>query len=144
MTAKAVRFALTLSPDVVAMHLTQLSGPDADEEDHLLRARWRADVEKPVEALGRAAPRLVTMQARYRDMHEPVLKQIEVLRATFGKRRVAVLVPQIVRQRWYQYLLHAQRARRFRTQLLRFGGPELTVVSIPWYLDKVEVDPDAS
>ena len=48
-----------------------------------------------------------------------------------------VLVPEVVKQRWYQHLLHAHRARQLRRQLLRHGGPSITVVSVPWQLDEV-------
>jgi hypothetical protein len=41
---KAVRFALLLSHDVVAIHLTQLEGPDAEQHEEILRRQWRGDV----------------------------------------------------------------------------------------------------
>jgi hypothetical protein len=43
----------------------------------------------------------------------------------------------LVKQRWYQRILHTHRARRLRTQLLTYGGAGLTVISVPWYLDAV-------
>jgi hypothetical protein len=55
----------------------------------------------------------------------------------FPGRRVAVLIPELVKQRWYQRILHSYRARRLRTQLLTYGGAALTVISVPWYLDDV-------
>jgi hypothetical protein len=34
--------------------------------------------------------------------------------------------------------MHIQHACRLRAQLLRHGGPGLTVIIVPWYLDEVE------
>jgi NitT/TauT family transport system substrate-binding protein len=70
-------------------------------------------------------------------MHEPVLRLVHELRAKFPGRRVAVLITELVKQRWYQRILHTHRARRFRKQLLTYGGADLTVISVPWYLDEV-------
>jgi trans-aconitate methyltransferase len=79
----------------------------------------------------------MTVHAQYRAMHEPVLKLVQELEAKFPGRRVAVLIPELVKQRWYQSILHTHRARRLRSQLLTYGGSRLTVISVPWYLDKV-------
>ena len=43
-----------------------------------------------------------------------------------------MLIPEIVKQRWYQHVLHTHRARHLRSQLMVKGGPELTVISVPW------------
>jgi hypothetical protein len=77
----------------------------------------------------------VSLQAQRRLLHEPLLKLARSLEREDPHRPLAVLVPQIVKQRWYQHLLHANRARRLRAQLLKHGGPGLTVIEVPWYLD---------
>jgi hypothetical protein len=41
---KAVRFALLLSREVIAIHLTRLEGPDAEEHEEELRQQWHDDV----------------------------------------------------------------------------------------------------
>lgn len=140
LTDKALNLALSLSPDVIAIHLTHLSGPEADEHDRTLRAHWHTKVEGPVAAAGLAPPRLVIMPAQYRAIHEPVLKLVHELRARFEGRRVAVLIPEVVKQRWYQHILHTHHARHLRIQLLQHGGMHLTVVNVPWHLDDVPAD----
>src|SRR5690606_20571547 len=42
LSERAVKFALTISPDVVAVHLSRLEGPDTGDE-RAVRARWRAE-----------------------------------------------------------------------------------------------------
>jgi amino acid transporter len=142
LTDKALSLALTLSRDVIAVHLTQLSGPEGDDSDRRLRAQWRIDVVEPALAAGLAPPRLVILQSQYRTIHEPVLNLVRELEVKSGGRRVAVFVPEIVKQRWYQHLLHTHRARHLRSQLVRYGDPRLVVISVPWYLEEgIECQP---
>ena len=133
---KAIELALSLSPDVIAVHMTQLSGPEEEQRSRSLRSRFSAEVEEPARAAGFPPPRLVLLEAQYRSMHEPVLKLARDLEAKFGERRIAVLVPEVAKQRWYQELLHVHRARHLRRQLLLHGGPRLTIISMPWYLEE--------
>ena len=36
--------------------------------------------------------------------------------------------------RWWGYLMHTNRERRLRARLLRDGGPDVIVPSVPWQL----------
>lgn len=137
LTDNALSFAMTLSPDVIGVHLTQLLGPEAEEEDRSLRANWASRVEEPAAAANRPPPRLMILPAQYRAMHEPVLKLVRELRERFGPRRVAVLIPEVVKARWYSNLLHTRRGAALRAKLLRYGDPELTVIAVPWRLPEV-------
>jgi amino acid transporter len=129
---KALDMALTLSSDVVAVHLAHLAGPDQEEDGGALQAHWRACVESPVRALGLPAPALVVLPARYRAIHEPVLRLARELESSHQGRRIAVLIPQIVKTHWYQHLLHLDRGRKLRSRLLRCGDPRLLVIDVPW------------
>jgi hypothetical protein len=137
LTAKALSLGMSLSPDVIGLHLTQLQGPDIEENQRAMRAQWHENVAEPARKAELVPPRLMALHAQYRAMHEPVLKLVQELEAKFPGRRVAVLIPELVKQRWYQSILHTHRARRLRSQLLTYGGSCLTVISVPWYLDKV-------
>jgi len=140
---KALRLAMSLSPDVAAIHLSQLSGPEAEQHEAALQARWRENVEAPAAAAGLPVPRLIVMQATYRAIHEPILKLVAQLEKTSDGRRVAVLIPEVVKEHWYQHLLHAHHARHLRVNLLRHGGPRLTVINVPWHIDNRGADADA-
>jgi hypothetical protein len=56
LTDQALQFALRLSPDVVAVHLVHLAGPDVDERRQTLRQRWAEDVEMPTKQAGLRPP----------------------------------------------------------------------------------------
>ena len=83
---------------------------------------------------GLAAPELVVLEAEYRAIHEPVLRYARQLELRYPDRSIAVLIPELIKERWYQQLLHTNRARRLRRNLLRHGGTRLTVINVPWYL----------
>jgi amino acid transporter len=129
---EALRFAMNLSPDVVAVHLTALQGEEEPGKAEALRDAWRREVEAPAEAAGLQPPRLVVLPATYRRVEEPLLKLIGEMRPKIPDRRVAILVPELVKRHWYQHLLHTHRARRLRSRLLLRGDPDLVVVSVPW------------
>jgi Amino acid permease len=129
---KAVRFALLLSQEVTAIHLTRLEGPDAKEHVGKLQRQWRNEVERPVRAAGLTPPKLVISPSLYRSFVGCLLKQVTELAAEQPDRPIAVVIPEIVKTHWWDYLLHSFRARRLRTALLRDGGPNLVVVMVPW------------
>jgi hypothetical protein len=45
---------------------------------------------------------------------------------------ISVVIPELVKEHWWDYLLHSSRPRQLRTALLRHGGPNLVVVMVPW------------
>ncbi|WP_244670645.1 APC family permease [Rhodoplanes elegans] len=139
---KALAVALSISPDVVAVHLAALEGPGSEDKERALREAWARDVEAPAHAAGRSPPRLVTLHTPYRHVYAPLLALVGELLATHPDRTVAVLTPEMVKQHWWQYPLHTLRARRMRAGLLAHGGSRVVVMSVPWYLD--EPDPAAA
>jgi amino acid transporter len=130
---KAISLALTLSPQVIGLSLVQLGGPDESYTSRL-QERWQRNVVQPALRAGLAAPELVVLEAEYRAIHEPVLRYARQLELRYPDRSIAVLIPELIKERWYQQLLHTNRARRLRRNLLRHGGTRLTVINVPWYL----------
>ena len=91
----------------------------------------------------RAQPGMVHTQLRLlraerRAIDEPIVSLAREIEEKSGKRRIAVLIPEMVKLRWYQYLLHTDRARQLRFRLLRCGDPRLLVIDVPWYLNDPE------
>jgi amino acid transporter len=132
MSDRALQFAMTLSPDVIAIHLLHLAGPDAEDDGKTLKQQWQAEVAGPLESRGIRAPRLMLLPAPYREIHEPLLKLISKLDEDTPGRSVAVLIPELVKRRWWQRLLHSERAEHLRRMLLEHGGPRVNVVIVPW------------
>jgi hypothetical protein len=130
----AIALAARISPDVVGVHLTSVEG--ATDDGDALRAQWRSNVEAPLQEAGREPPRLCFLPAAYRRIDIPFLKFVEGIEPRIGDRPVAVLIPQLIKRRWWQYLLHSHRAARLRSELLRYGGSRVIVIDVPWYLEE--------
>jgi amino acid transporter len=140
LTDKALSLALRISPRVMAVHLTAVAGPDVEESEGALRRQWAKDVEEPVRAMGLKPPKLVLLGSPYRQIHVPLLKLIRSLKEQDPQRSIAVIIPELVKDRWWQYLLHTHRARRLRAALLHYGGAGLAVINIPWHLKQPEIE----
>ena len=132
MSDRALRLAMTLSPDVIAVHLLRLEGPDTRDDGREQRRQWQADIVEPLERQGLTPPRLVLLPAPFREAHGPLLEFIERLDAATPGRSVAVLIPELVLTRGWERLLHTRRADRLRSALLQHGGPRMTVITSPW------------
>ena len=46
----------------------------------------------------------------------------------------------MVKEHWWQYLLHGHRARCLRAALLRYGGSRIVVMNVPCYLEEPRVE----
>ncbi len=140
LTDRALHLAMNWSPDVYAVHLTALGGPQSDDDKEALRRQWAKDVDRPAKEAGFRPPKLVFLQAPFRRAHAPLLKLIEQTRAEHPNRQIAVVIPEVVKQRWWQYLLHNHRAARLRHALLCYGSDDLIVLNIPWHLETPRMD----
>jgi amino acid transporter len=141
LTDRALGLALELSPDVLAVHLTALEGPDTGEDERKLREKWENDVEKPsLAAHYPQPPRLIFLNAPYRRVHAPLLKLTKRLEEENPDRTVAVLIPELVKQHWWEYLLHGRHAQRLRSALLEYGGSRVAVIVVPWYLSEPKIE----
>jgi hypothetical protein len=127
-TNKALRFAMTISPDVQALHV------EYDQESDKLASQWPEFVEEPARRAGLAVPRLVVLKSPYRFVIRPILDYVLELEKSIPCRQIAVLTPELVERRWYFNLLHNHRAAALKALLLFQGGKRITVINIPWYL----------
>jgi hypothetical protein len=135
LTDKALCLAMELSPDVMAVHLAALEGPDVENQEKKLRDQWTKDVAKSaVAAQAKQAPRLVFLSAPFRRIHAPLLRLIKDLEDKNPGRTIAVLIPELVKQHWWEYLLSNNQARRARAAVLEYGGPRVVVIMVPGYL----------
>jgi hypothetical protein len=124
-----LRFALGFAPDVIAVEvLTGDRGPDD------LRERWNELAQEPARKLGIKAPELVVLRSEHRNLFDPLLGLVSKLERLHPDRQIAVIVPKLVERRWYHVLLHNHSASLLKALLLYRGGPQVVIVSAPWYL----------
>lgn len=138
MAHRAVHMASRLSPDVVALHLTDLDGPDAEKHETRLRGEWARFVEQPAAAAGLPPPQLAIEPSPYRSVLAPLLREVAALRRRCPGRPVLVVLSELTGSRWWEAVLHTRRTQRLRTQVLRHGGPDVSVLIVPWQLEAPE------
>jgi amino acid transporter len=125
---KALRFALKLSDQVEAVHI------DAEDCAGQLCAEWETNVVAPFRAAGQDPPKFTVLPSPFRLVIMPLVDHILVLESDNPDRQIAVLVPELVVQKWWQYFLHNQRAQLLKLLLLVRGNQRIIVINIPWYL----------
>ena len=128
-TEGALRFALNLSPDVVALHVST-----EEEAANRMKVAWHKYVAIPIRAAGLQEPHLIVLFSPYRRVFHPLIEYVYELKTEYPDRVIAVIIPELVESRWYQYFLHNQRATGLKAALLLRGGPRVTVINVPWYL----------
>jgi hypothetical protein len=117
-----------------------LGGPDVHEQRRLLHQQWSEDVEERTRKAGLRPPVLVLLDAHYRRIEGPLLQFVAETEEKDRGRQIAVLIPEVVKDHWWQHLLHGYRARRLRAGLLRYGGSRIVVINIPWYLEEPHIE----
>jgi amino acid transporter len=130
-TRKALRFALKISPDVYALHVADDDRTMAELED-----TWEQRVHEPALAAGLRPPKLFVIYSPYRKLYAPLKQVVSDLQRAQPKRDLAVIVPELVRTRWYHYLLHNQTATLIKAYLLFSGFRRVVVINVPWYLSE--------
>jgi amino acid transporter len=140
LTRKALRFALHLSSDVIALHLSDLEGEQADEHAHEIRRQWAHEVDGPARHAGVPAPRLHVIHSRYRNLIRPIKRFVELLEKEHPERQVAVIIPELVKTTWWHYILHNRRAAQLRKALLVLGHPRIAVITLPWRMHHLHED----
>jgi len=130
-SAKALRFAMRISPDVTVVHISA----NADRLPQMKR-QWEIYVDKPCRDAGLTPPTLVIIPSPYRRLFHPLLDYIHKLQKEYPERVIAVTLPELVEPRWYHYPLHNQRATWLKAALLWSKDRHVVVINVPWYLEK--------
>jgi amino acid transporter len=115
---EALRYALSLSDDVQAVYVNV--DPVSTEAVKHDFAKW-----------GEGA-RLVILESPYRSLMEPLLEHIEQTQAANPDDYVTVILPEFLPARWWQHLLHNQRALLIKGALL--FRKRVVVTSVPFHL----------
>jgi hypothetical protein len=125
---RAVRFALRISENITAVHVT-----DQPTNEALIEI-WRSRIEAPATKAGYRAPRLEIIYSPYRRLLQPLLDYVEQIKRRAPEDLVAVVIPELVEPTWWQYLLHNHVAAALKAILLLKGDEQVIVINTPWYL----------
>ncbi len=125
---QALEFASRISKEIIAIHV------EPENHSELLREDWERYVEKPFREAGAEPPRLTILPSPYRMVIVPVVKYVLQLSEKQPKRRIVVVIPQLVEDRWYEYFLHNQRGRLLAWALLAQGNKYIFALSSAFHL----------
>jgi len=125
---QGLEFAARLSPNVTAVHV------EPGEHAALLEEDWDRYVVKPYRTAGEEPPELVMVPSPYRFVVVPIVEYVLKLAEKYPERKIAVVIPEFVEDRWYEYFLHNQRARLLQWVLLARGTKQIYTVAAPYYL----------
>jgi hypothetical protein len=129
-TKQGLEFAARLSPKLIAVHV------EPGEHAALLQEDWDRYVVKPYRQAGIEPPELVVLPSPYRFIVLPIVEYVLKLAERFPGGKIAVVIPEFVEDRWYEYFLHNQRARLLEWVLLTRGNKQIYTVSSPYYLSE--------
>jgi amino acid transporter len=133
LSEKALRFALAISPDIIAVHV-DMDRPDTHGKN--ICDDWDNKIAAPLQAAGMKVPQLVRLHSPYRYVLAPVMDFVLDKEKELAHRQIAVLVPELVVKHWWENFLHNQRANVLKLMLLLKGNQRIMVINIPWYLHR--------
>jgi amino acid transporter len=127
-TRQGIEFAARLSSEMIALHV------EPTEHSELLQLDWEHYVEQPFRAAGKEPPKLQILPSPYRFIIVPIVQFVLDLSKEHPDRRIIVVIPELVEDKWYAYFLHNQRGRLLEWVLLVRGNERIFTVSAPWYV----------
>jgi amino acid transporter len=132
---QSLEFASRLSPEIIAIHV------EPGEHSELLREDWERYVERPFRETGAEPPKFEILPSPYRFIIIPIVQYILNLSEKNPDRRIVVVIPELVEDRWYEYFLHNQRGRLLEWTLLVRGNKRIFTVSSPYYISDTSSPP---
>jgi amino acid transporter len=125
---QALEFASQLSAEVIAVHV------EPGDHSEFLHMDWERYVDQPYRAAGVEPPKLISLPSPYRFVVVPIVQFVLELSAKHSNRKIVVVIPELIEDRWYEYFLHNQRGRLLEWTLLVRGNPRIFTASAPYYI----------
>ena len=127
-TKQALEFASRISTEIVAIHV------QPEEHSELLHNDWERYVEAAFHKANLQPPQLEILPSPYRFVIVPVVQYVLQLSRKHPDRRIVVVIPELVEERWYEYFLHNQRGRLLEWALMVQGNQRIFTLSSPYHL----------
>jgi amino acid transporter len=112
MMQQGLKFALRLSRDVYVVQVKTETDSIEDLSDN-----WDLLIASPAHVAGIPQPKLILLRSRFREFLEPFVSFVNQLEAEHPDREIAVVIPDLVMNHWYETMLHNNRGTFLRTLL---------------------------
>jgi hypothetical protein len=113
---QAIKFGLTMSDDVLAVHVT-------DDLEHAEELRRRFHEQVP-------GVEMLVLESPYRELVQPLIRYLEMIAARDAGTVTIVLLPERIIRHWWERFLYNQNAHRIRDALT--GNPGILVANVPF------------
>jgi len=117
---QAIAYARSLSDDVRALFVD--TDPNATRLVRDDWAKWGNGVQ------------LIVLESPYRSLMEPLMEYVDRLQREHPNDYLTIVLPEFIPARWWQHLLHNQRALLIKGALL--FRPRVVVTSVPFHLER--------
>ena len=131
---KALRFGMTL--EFQPQRWSAWTRTNSDQLRVPIGRMWHDMVLVPLREAGLPEPELISVKSSYRTIISPLMDVVLKLEEQYPQVKIAVLLPELVVRRWWEYFLHNQRVQMLKLMLLVKGKQRIIVVNIPWYLSR--------
>lgn len=126
-TLEALRYARSISERGQVEAIT-VDFPDAYGKPSPEREQLEGDWHRYCEGIP-----LRVIESPYRRTVEPILQEVDRIRAVEPEITLTIVVPEFVAENWWGNVLHNQTALRLKAFL--YTRPKTVVISIPYHLD---------
>jgi amino acid transporter len=126
---KTLRFAWSISKQISFVHV------EFGEDDENFRRRWSELVELPARNANLPVPNLIVLKSPFRFVATPIVDYALRVQSENPNSQIAILVPELIENHWYNFLLHNNRPQLLKALLNLKENPKITVINIPWYLN---------
>ncbi len=130
MAKYSLRMAFEISREIRVIHVAE-----EDKADEFC-GQWTHLVAQPAGQANLPIPELIQLHSPYRFVVAPIVDYVMTTAKENPRRRIVVIVPELIEQEWFAYFLHTQRAALLKTMLLMKGNHRISVLNMPWYLDE--------
>ena len=80
-------------------------------------------------------PNLIVLKSPFRFVATPIVDYALRVQSENPNSQIAILVPELIENHWYNFLLHNNRPQLLKALLNLKENPKITVINIPWYLN---------
>ncbi len=128
-TVAGLQLACSLSDDVRVLHIAEVA-----EEGDATCGQWQSELDEAARASGSRAPRVVSICSPYRSVTGPIMEYVKDAEEEEPRRKIAVVIAEIVAAHWYHQIMHNYRAMLLRLRLFWEGNRRVVIVNLPWQL----------
>jgi len=129
---RAVEVAISIAEEVRCLHVVSDEDSEAQQDD--LLEHWKQFVEEPAKRAGLPVPQIHVLRSPYRQVVGPIIHYILDLETQEPGRDILVVIPELVEQHWYHFVMHNQRGSLLKAMLLVKGNEHTVVLNVPWYI----------